>query len=66
MLRSVALLLDHTVGRADLAAALVAAVDDALVSVPTPDVGGTATTGEFGDAVLASLAVKEDAWKTPA
>jgi isocitrate/isopropylmalate dehydrogenase len=23
---------------------------------PTPDLGGTATTGEFGDAVLAALA----------
>jgi 3-isopropylmalate dehydrogenase len=66
MLRSVALLLDHSLGRADLGAALVAAVDEALVSAPTPDAGGTATTGEFGDAVLASLAVKEEAWKTPA
>jgi 3-isopropylmalate dehydrogenase len=66
MLRSVALLLDHSLGRPDLGAALVAAVDEALVSAPTPDAGGTATTGEFADAVLASLAVKEEAWKTPA
>ena len=66
MLRSVALLLDHSLGRPDLAVALVAAVDDALVSAPTPDAGGAATTGEFGDAVLAALALKEEAWKTPA
>jgi 3-isopropylmalate dehydrogenase len=55
MLRSVALLLDHALGRPDLATALDAAVDGALVSRPTRDVGGDATTGEFGDAVLAAL-----------
>ncbi len=55
MLRSLALLLEHALGRADLAAALAAAVDEALVSHPTPDQGGAATTGEFGDAVLALL-----------
>ncbi|HEX4680040.1 MAG TPA: 3-isopropylmalate dehydrogenase [Gaiellaceae bacterium] len=55
MLRSVALMLEHAFGRPDLAAALVAAVEDALVSHPTPDAGGTATTGAVGDAVLASL-----------
>ncbi|MDP9285396.1 MAG: 3-isopropylmalate dehydrogenase [Actinomycetota bacterium] len=68
MLRSLALLLDHALERADLAAALVAAVDDALVSDPTPDVGGDATTGRFGDAVLASLerrlSRQEETWKT--
>jgi 3-isopropylmalate dehydrogenase len=55
MLRSLALMLEHGFGRADLAAAVTAAVEDALVSHPTPDAGGRATTGEVGDAVLASL-----------
>jgi 3-isopropylmalate dehydrogenase len=55
MLRSVALLLDHALGRPDLAATLDAAVDGALVSRPTRDAGGDATTGDFGDAVLTSL-----------
>ena len=40
-----------------LARSLEAAVDAALEQTPTPDVGGTATTSEFGDAVLASLEV---------
>jgi 3-isopropylmalate dehydrogenase len=55
MLRSLALLLEHGLQRGDLAGALVEAVDRALVSRPTPDLGGDATTGEFGDAVLESL-----------
>ena len=55
MLRSVALLLEHGLGRLDLAAALDAAVDTILVARPTRDAGGSATTGEFGDAVLAEL-----------
>jgi 3-isopropylmalate dehydrogenase len=55
MLRSVALLLEHGLARPDLAAAVDAAVDAALVSHPTRDVGGTATTARFGDAVLAQL-----------
>jgi 3-isopropylmalate dehydrogenase len=55
MLRSLALMLEHGFGRADLAAAVTAAVEGALVSHPTPDAGGRATTGEVGDAVLASL-----------
>jgi 3-isopropylmalate dehydrogenase len=55
MLRSVALLLDHALGRPDLATTLDAAVDGALVARPTRDAGGDATTGDFGDAVLASL-----------
>jgi 3-isopropylmalate dehydrogenase len=55
MLRSLALMLEHSFGRDDLAAAVVAAVEEALVSHPTPDAGGRATTGEVGDAVLASL-----------
>jgi 3-isopropylmalate dehydrogenase len=55
MLRSLALLLEHALGRTDLGAALAAAVDEVLVSHPTPDQGGEATTGQFGDAVLGSL-----------
>jgi 3-isopropylmalate dehydrogenase len=69
MLRSVALLLDHALGRADLAAALDDAVDAALGSTPTRDAGGSATTNDFGDAVLASLdrtlATKETPWTSP-
>jgi 3-isopropylmalate dehydrogenase len=55
MLRSVALLLEHAWSRPELGSALDAAVDAALVSHPTRDLGGTATTTGFGDAVLASL-----------
>jgi 3-isopropylmalate dehydrogenase len=63
MLRSLALLLEHALSRSDLAGALDQAVDHALGSQPTRDLGGNATTGQFGDAVLASLA-KEEAWTT--
>ena len=60
MLRSLALLLEHALGRPDLAAAVVTAVDRALTTTPTPDLGGTATTRELGDAVIE--AIKEEAW----
>jgi len=56
MLRSVALLLRHAAGEPGLAAALDEAVDDALESAPTPDLGGTATTASFADAVLDRIA----------
>ena len=55
MLRSLTLMLEHAFGRPQLARDVVAAVDDAIGSHPTPDLGGTATTVEFGDTVLASL-----------
>jgi 3-isopropylmalate dehydrogenase len=55
MLRSLALMLEHAFDRPELARDVTAAVDDALGSHPTRDVGGSATTVEFGDAVLASL-----------
>jgi isocitrate/isopropylmalate dehydrogenase len=55
MLRSVALLLDHGLGRAADAARLESAVDTALQSAPTPDLGGTSTTSDVGDAVLRAL-----------
>ncbi len=55
MLRSVALLLRHGLGRESDAEALERAVDAALAEAPTPDLGGTATTRAMGDAVLRSL-----------
>ena len=55
MLRSVALLLRYAVREPALADGLDEAVDAALVSSPTRDLGGTATTVEFTDAVERSL-----------
>jgi 3-isopropylmalate dehydrogenase len=55
MLRSTALMLEHGLGKPDQAGRLEEAVDAALASSPTPDLGGTATTFEFGDAVLREL-----------
>jgi 3-isopropylmalate dehydrogenase len=56
MLRSVALLLEHGLGRPEAAAQLTRAIEVALVSTPTQDLGGTATTAEFGAAVVDALA----------
>ncbi len=53
MLRSTALLLDHGLGRCAEARTLHAAVEAALVTAPTRDLGGNATTEAFGEAVLA-------------
>ena len=55
MLRSTALMLEHGLGRPEEARALAAAVEVALAEAPTPDLGGTGTTAEFGDAVLRAL-----------
>ena len=55
MLRSVALMLRHGLGRPDEASALERAVDESLDRVTTADLGGTATTREVGDAVLAQI-----------
>jgi 3-isopropylmalate dehydrogenase len=55
MLRSVALMLRHGLGRDDEAAQLELAVDTALRAAPTPDLGGSASTRELGDAVLRAL-----------
>jgi 3-isopropylmalate dehydrogenase len=55
MLRSAALMLAHSLGEPDLAARLDAAVDAALLTAPTPDLGGSGTTPEFVDAVLREL-----------
>jgi len=57
MLRSLALALEHGLNEPALAQSVRAAVDAALEKAPTPDVGGTATTREFGDAVMAALEV---------
>jgi len=56
MLRSTALLLEHGLGRPEAAAQLTRAIEVALVSTPTQDLGGTATTAEFGAAVVDALA----------
>ena len=57
MLRSLALALEHSLGEPEQARRLEQAVEAALASAPTPDVGGHATTTELGDAVLAALQV---------
>jgi 3-isopropylmalate dehydrogenase len=56
MLRSTALLLEHGLGRPAQAAALSRAVDAALATRPTVDLGGSATTSELGAAVREELA----------
>jgi len=71
MLRSLALLLEHALDRADLARAVERAVDHAVRTAATPDLGGDATTTELGDAVIAALGpaehpvkegAREEAW----
>jgi 3-isopropylmalate dehydrogenase len=55
-IRSVAMLLEHGLDRPGEAARLDAALDRVAASVRTADQGGSATTAEFGDAVVAALA----------
>ncbi len=55
MLRSAALMLAHGLDEPGEARRLEAAVESALASTPTPDIGGEATTADFVDAVLAAL-----------
>jgi 3-isopropylmalate dehydrogenase len=55
MLRSAAMLLEHGLDLPEPARALERAVDTALASSPTLDLGGTATTDDFVTAVLAEL-----------
>jgi 3-isopropylmalate dehydrogenase len=57
MLRSTALLLEHGLGRTAAAKALEAGVDAALRKAPTPDLGGSATTAGFADAVLVAVRI---------
>jgi 3-isopropylmalate dehydrogenase len=53
---SLAMALRHSLGRPDLAAKVEAAVEAALnAGARTADLGGTMTTAEMGDAVLAQL-----------
>lgn len=55
MLRSTTLMLRHGLGRGEEADALERAIDGALVEAPTPDLGGTSSTRDAGDAVLRRL-----------
>jgi 3-isopropylmalate dehydrogenase len=64
MLRSTVLLLEHGLARPDEAKALHRAIEGALVSSPTRDLGGTATTAEFGAAVREQLAVDGAAYSS--
>jgi 3-isopropylmalate dehydrogenase len=57
MLRSVAMALEYGIGEPALARSLEKAIDVALEQAPTPDIGGSATTREFGDVVLANIEV---------
>ena len=61
MLRSTALLLEHGLGRPGEAAALMRAIEAAIHSAPTSDLGGNASTSEFGSAVRAQLRIDETA-----
>ncbi|WP_394138178.1 tartrate dehydrogenase [Cytobacillus oceanisediminis] len=56
---SAALMLEH-LGRADLAAVMIEAIEQVLVEgeVRTPDLGGSATTGEMGSAISEALQQK--------
>jgi isocitrate/isopropylmalate dehydrogenase len=55
MLRSTALMLELAFGRVQEARALESAVDAALTTTPTPDLGGSGTTAAFADAVVHAL-----------
>jgi 3-isopropylmalate dehydrogenase len=55
MLLSAALMLEHGLGRTEEGERLRKAAWATYRSLPTPDGGGTATTSEFGDAVLREL-----------
>ena len=57
MLRSLAMLLEHSLGEPGVSRSLLAAVEKAMQVAPTPDLGGRATTSELGSAVLEALAV---------
>jgi len=61
MLRSTVMMLEYGLGLAGEARLLDEAVDAALRASPTPDLGGGATTSEFGDAVLAALGTRTGA-----
>jgi 3-isopropylmalate dehydrogenase len=50
-------MLEHGLGEAELARSVEAAVEQAIGESPTPDLGGSATTSDFGSAVLDALKV---------
>ncbi len=52
MIRSAALMLEHGLGRPEEARRLDEAVSAAMRDAPTPDLGGSATTEQFGEAVV--------------
>jgi 3-isopropylmalate dehydrogenase len=62
MLRTTAMLLEHGLGRPDEAAELMRAVESAIQSTPTADLGGSATTSEFGSAVREQLRIDDAAF----
>ncbi len=66
MLRSLALCLEHALGRPDLARRVEHAVDAAAATSPTPDLAGHATTADLTRAALAALRTEtptqEEAW----
>jgi 3-isopropylmalate dehydrogenase len=64
ILRSTVLLFEHGLARPDEAQALNRAIEAAIVSAPTVDLGGSAGTAEFGAAVREQLAVDEAASST--
>jgi 3-isopropylmalate dehydrogenase len=55
MFRATAMMIRYGLGREEAAERVERAVDAATQRVGTPDVGGTATTREVGDAVVAAL-----------
>ena len=57
-LRSAVLMLRYGLELPDEARLLDEAVDETLVTLSTPDLGGTATTSEFGDALVDVLAAR--------
>jgi 3-isopropylmalate dehydrogenase len=57
ILRSTVLLFEHGLARPEDAKALDRAIEAAIESAPTVDLGGSASTAEFGAAVREQLAV---------
>jgi 3-isopropylmalate dehydrogenase len=59
MLRSAAMLIGYGLGRTELAARVETAIDQVAARLPTAELGGTTTTAQFGDAVVAELSGME-------
>jgi 3-isopropylmalate dehydrogenase len=60
-IRSAALLLEHGLGRREAAERLNDALDRVTAKGGTPDQGGTWTTSQLGDALIAELAAEKEA-----